>query len=352
MNFWLGKKMIKKKAIIHIGGHKTGTSAIQAFCVLNASRLQQVDIIYPLELLAHVNRVGGQAHHGLVNLFMDATTFWKSVNLRPKSMTDTDIVSYLGSLPRDKNILLSSENLVWLDKVSINALKQMLDGYEVHVVLYARRQDDALQALYQTVVTSIGEAKPFDEYTSNDVRVLFEYDRIAETWQSVFGAGKIVVRVYEPDQLHQGDTVLDFIHVLEDILQTRIDITDWDRASGTINRGLPAHITALIRYHNSMVSKKWIVPAIKIISRLLYKDSRGSYEIILPSKRRELLESFATSNENLARKFLGREDGILFHNLNIKQTDKEWNDKYNRNGSHLILLLRDIISQFKVQKWS
>lgn len=93
---------------------------------------------------------------------MDATTFWKSFNLRPKSMADTDIVSYLGSLPRDKNILLSSQNLVWLDKVSINALKQMLDGYEVHAVLYARRQDDALQALYQTVVSSIGEAKPFD----------------------------------------------------------------------------------------------------------------------------------------------------------------------------------------------
>lgn len=344
--------MTKKKAIIHIGGHKTGTSAIQAFCVLNADRLKQLGVHYPLELLAHVNRVGGQAHHGLVNLFMDAKTFWKSFNLRPKSMTDADIVSYLKSLSRDENILLSSENLVWLDSESINALKQLLDGYDVHVVLYARRQDDALQALYQTVVTSIGESKEFDEYTGDDVLVLFEYDRIAETWQSVFGVGNVVVRVYERDQLYQGDAVLDFTHVLEDILQTRLDIADWSRGSGTVNRGLPSHITALIRSLNNRVGKKWSVPAIKKIARLLYKNSRGSYDIILPSKRKALLDSFARSNENLARKFLGREDGILFHDLAIKQTDKEWNDKYKQNGSHLMLLLRDMIAQLKVPKIS
>ena len=180
--------------------------------------------------------------------------------------------------------------------------------------------------------------------------MLFEYDRIAETWQSVFGVGKVVVRVYEPNQLHRGDTILDFIHVLENILQTQIDISDWDRNSGTVNRGLPAHITALIRYHNSLPSKKWIVPAIIKIAMRLYKDSCGTYEIIPPSQRKELLESFAESNENLALKLLGREDGILFHDLSIKQTDKEWNDKYNRKGGHLRLLLGDIIAQLKAQK--
>ena len=195
--------MTKKKAIIHIGGHKTGTTAIQAFCVLNAKRLEQLEIIYPLELLSHPGKVWGQGHHGLVNLFMDATTFWKSFNLRPTKMKDEEIVAYLKSLPRGKNILLSTENLVWLDNKSIKALKQYLDGYDVHVVLYVRRQDDALQALYQTVVTSIGETRQFIDYVDDVVRALFKYDRIAEDWQSVFGVGKVIVRVYEPGQLHR-----------------------------------------------------------------------------------------------------------------------------------------------------
>jgi hypothetical protein len=342
--------MTKKKAIIHIGGHKTGTSAIQAFCVLNTARLQQMEILYPKELVTYPERTGGQAHHCLVNLFMDATTFWKSVNLRPNGMADEDIVTALKALPRDKNILLSSENLVWLDNQSINTLKELLTGYDVNVVLYARRQDDALQALYQTVVASIGEAKTFADYTSEGVRVLFDYCKIAENWQSVMGDDKVIVRVYEKAQLYQRDSVLDFFHVLEEILQSKIDLADWEKNTGTVNRGLPAHITNLIRLQNGMISKKLVVPAIKIIARFLYKNSRGSYEIILPSERKALLESFAKSNETLARKFLNRKDGVLFHDLSIKQTDKEWHEKYSQSGSYFKLLLRDIVLQLKPQK--
>ena len=338
----------KKKAIIHIGGHKTGTSAIQAFCVLNAMRLAQIGIIYPLELLSNPDMVGAQAHHGLVNLFMDATSFWKSYNLRPKKMKDEDIVSYLKSLPRGKNILLSSENLVWLDNKSIAALTEYLTGFDVHVVLYARRQDDALQALYQTVVTWIGETRQFNDYVSDEVRSVFEYDKIAEAWQSCVGEGNVTVRAYEPSQLYQRDSVKDFFQVIQEILQIKLDISDWETCPGTINRGLPAHITGLIRYHNSLVTRKVVVPALRLMAKLLYQNSRGSYEILSPAERSGLLESFAISNGNLARKFLGRKDGVLFYDLTIKQTEAEWNQKYNGNGSLFMLLVRDICSKFKV----
>ncbi len=340
--------MTKKNAIIHIGGHKTGSSAIQSFCMLNATRLQQLGIIYPVELVAFQDRVGGQAHHCLVNLLMDATSFWKSYNLRPKSMSDSDIVAFLKSLPRDKNILLSSENLVWLDKNAIKTLQELLEAFDVHVVLYARRQDNALQALYQTVVASIGEAKSFKDYTSGDVRKVFEYDTIAEDWQSVVGEGKVVSRAYEPGQLYQQDSVKDFFHVLEGILQTKIDTADWARDTDTVNRGLPAHITRLICYfNNNLFSKKLIIPAIKIMAKVLYKNSRGSYEIIPPSERKTLLESFAKSNESLAKNFMGRQDGVLFKDLSIKQTDQEWDAKYKTKGSHVRLLMKDIVAHCK-----
>lgn len=126
--------MIKNKAIIHIGGHKTGTSAIQAFCVLNKEHLMQTDILYPMDLVTFPERTGGQAHHCLVNLLMDAKTFWKSFNLRPKGLADENIIAALKALPRDKNILISSENLVWLDEQAIATLKELLDGFDVYVV--------------------------------------------------------------------------------------------------------------------------------------------------------------------------------------------------------------------------
>ena len=62
-----------------------------------------------------------------------------------------------------------------------------------------------------------------------------------------------------------------------------------------------------------------------------------------------VLESFAESNENLARKFLRREDGILFNDLAIKQTDEVWNERYGQKGSHLKILVNDIIAKLKLQ---
>lgn len=339
--------MAKKKAILHIGGHKTGTSAIQAFCLSNAARLEALGILYPLKLISKMDTMGGQAHHGLVNVFMDDTTFWKSYNMRPKSMTDAQIIDLLKTLPRDQNILLSSENLVWLDSQSIIKLKQILEGYDISVVLYVRRQDDALQALYQTVVATVGEDKRFNDYASEGVRALFEYDRIVEKWQSSLGTGTVIVRVYETDQLYKKDAISDFIHVMEAILQTNIDTADWHRSANIINRGFPSHIIALLRYFNSRKGKKWTLPAIKILSEILYKDARGSYEIILPSQRKELLNSFAESNRNLAFNYLGNADGQLFRRLTVNQTDKEWNDKYNRFGSNVWLLLVDIFRHIK-----
>lgn len=325
-----------KKAIIHIGGHKTGTSAIQAFCASNSSKLEQMGIIYSLKLLTDINVNGLQAHHGLVNFCMDDD----SVSLKPKDMAD--IGCYVLSLPRDKNILLSSENFTWLDENSIDNLKKLLDGYDIHIVLYVRRQDNALQALYQTNVLYNKEIRTFDEYAESSHHI-FEYDKIASRWQSVFGSEKITVRIYEKDQIHHNDSKLDFIHVLGSILERDIDVNNWTHESYVINHGTPEHIVSLVSYYNNLDNKNTIVHKIKEIANLLYPDTRGTYELVPPSQRKELLASFAYSNERLASEFLGRENGVLFYDLSIEQTDEEWNDKYNYKGSDLNSLLGDII---------
>lgn len=334
-----------KKAIIHIGGHKTGSTAIQSFCASNATYLQQIGLVYPLELLTDINIDGLQAHHGLVNFFMDDSLLWDSVDLKPKAVAN--IGCYLLSLPRDKNILLSSENFTWLDENAIDNFKKLLDGYDVHIVLYVRRQDNALQALYQTSVLYNKETGTFDEYVESS-HPIFEYDQIASRWQSAFGSGKITVRIYEKDQLDHNDSKLDFIYVLGDILKIDIDVSNWNHESYVINHGTPEHIVSLVSYYNSLASGNRIVPKIKEIANSLYPDARGTYELISPSQRKTLLASFAQSNERLASEFLGREDGVLFYDLSIKQTDEEWNDKYNYKGSDFYSLLCDVIDYLTI----
>lgn len=331
-----------KKAIIHIGGHKTGTTAIQSFCVLNWSLLLDKDVLYPLELITDINTSGLQAHHGLVNFLLDNQPFWKSKDLKPQSISD--IGEYLKSLPRDKNIILSSENLTWLNEKAVDDLKIFLEGYEVYMVLYVRRQDNALQALYQTAVIADGESRQFGEFEKS-TRPAFEYYKIAKCWQQALGDTNIIIRVYEKEQLAQGDSIVDFFHVLAEILQIKIDIRSWRYSTGNVtNRGMPEHIIALIRYHNSLNTSDKIVPSIKKFASLIYSHSHGSYEIASPSQRNTLLESFAQSNQQLASEFLRRKNKLLFNELVIQQTDAEWDAKYNWNGAFLKLLIEDMLS--------
>ncbi|MBV5301600.1 MAG: methyltransferase domain-containing protein [Methylococcales bacterium] len=100
---------------------------------------------------------------------------------------------------------------------------------------------------------------------------------------------------------------------------------------------------SLVSYYNSLTSGSKIVLKIKEIANSLYTDARGTYEQISPSQRKKLLASFEQSNWRLANEFLGREDGVLFYDLSIKQTDQEWNEKYNYKGSDFYSLLCDVI---------
>jgi capsular polysaccharide export protein len=327
------------KAIVHIGAHKTGTTAIQSTLWNSAEALRRSALTYPMELTTPQPHFNSQQCIAYTLLGMKKFS-------RVARDSDVDPLEYLDALPRDRDLLISSENFMRLNEAQIARLGAHLHGFDVRVILYVRRQDESSQALYQTDVVNRRCQLTFEEYLETN-RPLFDYGAAAKRWSGRFGRASLTVRVYERARFANGDAVGDFLGAVEGILGRALAKEGWRAQAADVNAGLPNHVVALIRYFNGVAERDKIVPLLVELSRALYSGARGRYDLIPPSARRSVMSAYQDSNESLARDWLDRAGGKLFSEEAAEESEAEWNRKYGWEGSQLSLLLRDVLSALK-----
>jgi SAM-dependent methyltransferase len=329
--------MYMRKAVIHIGAHKTGSTPIQIALYRNAMSLYSDGICYPLNL-TQKNDFTLYGQHS-VSFFLQGDPYAAKCCENPDN-----IVYTLQNAPRDMHLLLSSETFILLSRDKVALLKEYLDGYDIEIVLYVRRQDESAQALFQTEVVHYGVSQNFDQYFSQNAHK-FDYRTIANTWADVIGKKKIHIRRYERDSFPKRDVVKDFVSVLDSLLGINIGGKLTAKPSFVINRGLPRHVVSMINYYNSQPGCKDVVKAITDFSYGVYEKPLGQYEIIPPSQRRKILDHYRDGNRELCENYLGCGKGEeLFTDLTISQTDEQWK-AMNRPGNNLATLLIDAMTK-------
>lgn len=180
---------------LHIGTHKTGTSALQTFMT------RRSDVL--LEKGAHYIQAGlgeGIAHHAL--------SF--AIRGRPGSdMAVWDAVRAEIAASECPIQVLSTEAFWFTEPAKV---KEALGGAgDVRLVVYLRRQDKYLQSLYKQAVTS-GRKADFATWRAQ-YGFRGDYFSVLRQWADAFGADSIVVRPYERDGA-RVDVTEDFFHVL------------------------------------------------------------------------------------------------------------------------------------------
>ena len=133
---------MKKKAYIHIGLHKTGSTSLQKFLKVNEKILLENDIYIPKSC-----RVWGDEivnHHNLAEELINSKLFSK------ENKSFKDLLNEIKNI--NKNILLSSEDFSKLvsfpEKLIyfINQLKQL--NFEIKFIVYTRYSSDYLRSLF------------------------------------------------------------------------------------------------------------------------------------------------------------------------------------------------------------
>jgi hypothetical protein len=207
-----------RRAIIHIGTPKTGTTSIQRVLGLNRAALPAQGACYPLSpgALEHVRLHAMLVHrrtllhgapsqeepHGAaVGIEQFPDDFAKEMDLLPAGV---------------KRVILSEERLsVFRFHDDLAALKSFLAPYfdEFTIVVYLRSQDSYLASRYAELLR-MGVLEGPDHVVATAERLApYDYLALIERWAAVFGPDAMVPRIYERGADSIFDSVDDFLAV-------------------------------------------------------------------------------------------------------------------------------------------
>ena len=243
---------MRKTLYLHIGMHKTGTTALQSFFSANQNDLAD-EVCYP----AAGNN--GISHGSLSNSMKGAlweekfeemqrmmgrieNTHYTQVSASERQEILTKL-SHEIAASRARRVLLSSEGFFeWIPPAELRGQFDWFEG-EIKVVLYLRRQDSWIKSVYNQVVKDeyiryYGSPKSLPQIGLMDISGYLDNLSIA------FGKSSVFLRLWYPNL----DVVSDFFeNILNLDLRKRTGIISWTNRE---NRSLPDLLLPLQRLGN------------------------------------------------------------------------------------------------------
>lgn len=303
--------------LIHIGMPKTGTTALQNFLLQNDDKLQKYGWSYPIlseEEIPDMSDIEGNGSNG------NAIYIYKALLSRSQKLIWEKGMDIALKYLKNKNVILSAEG------ISVNGIEQFITGakrkYEnLKVIVYLRRQDREIESLYNQHIKIGREYGAFDKFAKSDTNLKQWLDYLSklDSVSHIIGKENLVVRVYEKQQLIGNDIVTDFLSVLG----IPSDQDEWKR-NAKMNPSIEGNYLEIKRIMNSVQGieglfdyREWEdiqtdIYDVCIALSHSYKDKR-EYGFFTIEQRKTFLGKFAAENEQIAREYLHREDGILFY---------------------------------------
>jgi capsular polysaccharide export protein len=314
--------------ILHIGQSKTGTTAIQHFLSVNRGALRDRGILYP-----DIRNRGvflGATDHNLVAwsligkhspLSVSFEQFLEDVKteLHRNAALHTVILSAEAFLGEPHIWNFDSED-AWrqANREKIQTLRSLLQGHEVTILVYLRRQDYWVNSAFNHIIKIEGLV---GRRLYSDIQQLIEqlaprldYAQELRSWSEHFSRDAMIVRPYERSQLFEGDAVSDFL------AQTGLA----DHGSQFIqpdhqelkNPGLPRDVLEvkqiLNRAPRSKPEERVLIWALQKIGMEMPSACPEWDFLLTASERRALVRRYAAANSEVAETYLVSNEGMLF----------------------------------------
>ena len=308
--------------LLHIGMPKTGSTDIQAWCDQHREALAEQGVLFPRTV------TGSHSHRDLLIPDDSVGTFdeapWRALREQIREL-------------RPQRVVLSEEDLFFLDSEGIDALRQQLGAWvapeRTHVVAYLRRQDLWLESRYKHAVRAKTVRFPdsIDEFIdqSPEARAVLDYATVLDRWQASLAPASITARPFEREQFDraapQGSLVADFLH------ETGVaPPAEPGSGSSTAVRNIALERNALEvmrtvnRLEPSPETRRRLLRAAREATAAARQRGGGwPWPLLSPSRRHEILERAAAGNAEVARRFLATAGQPLFRET-PDATDGEW----------------------------
>lgn len=301
---------------IHIGTPKTGSTAIQNFLQQNEGELKKNGILHP-----HIEAEGmGEEFVSFRNGRFLAYHSHKAGD--EKRQTEDRIYRQgfhsIEKAARVSEKIVITDETIWLrQNEKKNFWKNVKDdakqaGCEVKVIVYLRRQDLYIQAVWNQAIKCMTRLdQPFQYFLGKGAKKknLDYYKTLSEMAEYV-GKDNIIVRVYEKKMfLQSGGIYQDFLEAMGEPMRQEYQLPKED-----FNERLDGNFVEIKRIVNQITEYRQM-PEDFMYQPILWanklkqpeKASFFSYE-----EQVDFLKSYEKSNQLVAQEFLGRADGKLF----------------------------------------
>ncbi len=293
------------KLLLHIGSHKTASTSIQHFCVLNRDLLKSHGFLYPKNKdSAYVfNFLAAQLAFGKGDL---TKRYLQEVRTKAEREKCHTVIISAESFYAMTWFFLDVqgeqyEGDYWQNEARlIKELSKYCDGYdEVRVVCYLRPQGDFAASLYnQFVKNTFGISETFEEFLES-AKPIFDYKRHIQLWENVFGADPVSLRNFSACK---EDVTKDFV---EEFL-SRDCFGKAEKRTDYSNTRLSRDVLEMKRIFNkTRPDRSLAFIALRCFMEIdkEFKDKPG-YQVFASNEfRKTYFSSFIEGNEILAESF-------------------------------------------------
>lgn len=335
---------MKKTVYIHIGPHKTGTTTIQQGLALNKISLSRQRVLAPRTGRPYPGNAGN--HNLSWELRIPNSRVYN-----PKHGTWKDLLDEIKENRRVRKIILTSEDFCLLDEGAIQKIREYLSDYQVKVIIYLRRQDEAHQSLWVEFAKNranlpiVGSFIEWLEEYDFAIRN-YNYLDIVSKWESFFSQENIIPKIFDPNTF-KPSLFHDFLSLCN--IQAKDVITP---KHTNISPGVKTiEAIRLLKNHieiNHLDEPKWNLIAKGLIQLGTEKGWNESKVNYLDAKLAEkIMKHHRESNRVVAERYFNREH--LFDTSNPEQrlTTEFTYDNFSKEEIIIILARTiDILTEF------
>lgn len=305
-----------------IGTQKTGTTSLQRFMAMNTEALKKQGFCYPrMDSLGFENIYNNRNGHFLAYLSFSETRVRDREKERKKR---EDAYRILEPIAKEYPNIVLSDEIIWYQCRKYKKFWQEVVAEfekincEVKVVVYLRRQDLLLQSLWnQRVKRKPCITQTFEDWLQGNGYKWFPLDYYGHLMKiaQVVGKENMLVRVFEKGQFEGTKNSL-----LSDYMQTiGLQMTDdFIIDKQEVNFALSGNFIKMKQIMNSMPEYLEMDNFMweELVSASVCQASQNKQEkasMLSCEEWRLFMQQFEEGNRRVAQEFLGREDGVLFH---------------------------------------
>jgi hypothetical protein len=287
------------KIFLHIGWHKTGSTAIQQFLSRNrAALLSGHGVHYPQAGLIKT------AHHlAAWSVQEPLRSVWaKKIGFKRRAEQLLPDMVEEGRQVHAKAMVVSSEEFSSATRPEVERLSRILQGKEVRVVCYVRRQDKYLESLYsQLVKVSFlrhrGELQKFIDQKLKSGEA--DYFRQFSKWSSFFPKDSLDIWPYDRHLLKQGDVRKDFCDGIG-----ITDVENLEFSNEDVNESLSFDSVHFLRRINSIsLSEGQHVKLVRVLRELDRGKNPADRTLLTPDQRLRIHAHFRESNSRFTDEY-------------------------------------------------